>query len=170
VNLTIRRAAFMAAFAAMAWTAGCQTKTEVTNGNVNVPATTSSPAATASQPEAAKAETTAPSATGSLATPTEAYKFGYAARQNKDIAGLKRVLAKDAQEFLTMIADTEKKTLDDQLKALADGKQGPSDASRNEKINGDKATLEYLDVNSKWVTMDLVKEGNDWKISLPKGP
>jgi hypothetical protein len=167
VKLTINRAALtLAACATLAWTTACQTKTEVTTGNTNAPATKASPQATASQTEVAK---TAPGASGSLATPSEAYKFGYEARQRKDIVALKRVMSKNAIEFLTMIGEG-KETIDDQLMKLAEGKQGPTSETRNEKISGDRASLEYQDVNGKWLTMDLVKEGNDWKIDLPKGP
>ena len=171
MKLTTNRAAFMlSALAILAWTTACQTKTEVTSGNANAPASKASPKATTSQAEVAKTAPSAPAASGSLATPTEAYKFGYEARQRKDIAGLKLVMAKDALEFLTMIGQEEKKTLDDQLKTLADRPQGPTSETRNEKINGNRASLEYLDENGKWVTMELSKEGGEWKIDLPKGP
>jgi len=135
-------------------------------GNSNAPATKASPQATANQTEVAK---TAPGAAGSLATPSEAYKFGYEARQRKDIVALKRVMSKNAIEFLTMIGEG-KETLDDQLRKLAEAKQGPTSETRNEQISGDRASLEYQDVSGKWLTMDLVKEGNDWKIDLPKAP
>lgn len=105
---------------------------------------------------------------GSLSTPTEAYKTAYAARQNKDVAGLRRVMSKDALEFLGIVAE---KSVDDELKKLADRPQNPSNESRNEKIDGDTATLEYLDDKGKWKTMDFVKEGGDWKLTFPKaGP
>jgi hypothetical protein len=179
VKLTTKRAAFMlAAWAMLGWTTACQTKTEVKTGNENAPtsnapaapAANAKPQAAASQPEAAKTESTVPAASGSLATPTEAYKFGYTARQKKDIAGLKRVMAKDALEFLTMIGQEEKKTLDDQLRALIEKPQASTAETRNEKITGNRARLEYLDENGKWATMDLMKEGDEWKIGLPKGP
>jgi hypothetical protein len=171
VKLTTNRAALtLAACATLAWTTACQTKTEVTTGNTNAPVASVSPQATASQTEVAKTAPSAPVASGSLATPTEAYKFGYEARQRKDIVALKRVMAKNAIEFLTMIGQEEKKTLDDQLKALAERPQGPTSETRNEKISGNRASLEYQDANGKWVTMDLAKEDGDWKIDLPKGP
>ena len=138
----------------------------------NVNQSTSAPSpqtSSASSPVGAKTEPPAgPAATGSLATPTEAYKFAYAARQNKDLPALKRVLSKDALEFLTEIGKEEKKTLDDQLKTLTERPQGAKPETRNEKINGSQATLEYLDEKGKWQTMDFVKDGNDWRIGLPK--
>jgi hypothetical protein len=95
---------------------------------------------------------------------------GYTARQNKDIATLKRVFSKDAIEFLTEIGNEEKKTLEDQLRELADRPQATTAETRNEKITGNRATLEYLDEKGKWSPMEFAKEGNDWKIDLPKAP
>jgi len=159
----------LTAFAMLAAMTACQTKTETTN--VNAPVNRASPqtANNSSQPEPAKTGVSE-SSTGSLATPTDAYKFGYAARQKKDIAALKRVLSKDAQEFLTEVGKEEKKTLDDELRTLADRPQAPKAETRNEKINGNRASLEYLNEKGEWASMQLVKEGNDWKIDLPKGP
>ena len=138
--------------------------------NVNHTAPSPSPqSSAASSSVVSKTETPAgPVAAGSLATPTDAYKFAYAARQNKDLAALKRVLSKDALEFLTEIGKEEKKTLDDQLKTLTERPQAAKPETRNEKINGNRASLEYLDEKGKWQTMEFVKDGNDWRIDLPK--
>lgn len=174
MKITNRLALILAAGFVLTWTTACQTNTTSTNANANSSATntaaqanTNQTAVNTNQPAVAKTEDSASSG-GSLATPTDAYKFGYAARKNKDIAALKRVLSKDALQFLTDIGKEEKKTLDDQLKALADRPQAATDESRNEKITGDRATLEYLNEKGAWVTMDFVKEGNEWKIGLPK--
>lgn len=142
------------------------------NGNSSASNATSNTAArntsNANQPEAAKTESSPAAATGSLATPTETYKTAYAARQNKDVAGLKRVLSKEALEFLTEMGKSEKKTLDQQLKELADRPQADRAETRNEEIQGETASLEYLNERGDWSHMDFVKEGNDWKIGLPK--
>jgi DNA uptake protein ComE-like DNA-binding protein len=145
---------------------GCQTKTEPTTSTTNANAqNATSPAKPVAPPTPEQS-----SAAVSLATPTDTYKAGYAARQQKDLALLKRVLSKEAQEFLADIGKDEKKTLDDQLRELADKPQAKTAETKNEKINGNRATLEYLDEDGKWVTMDFVKEGPEWKIDLPKGP
>lgn len=120
----------------------------------------------ANKSEANKTETEKP--TSSLATPTDAYKAAYTARQKKDIEGLKKVLSKDALEFFTMMGKDEGKTLDDGLMQLAERPQAATAETRNEKIEGDKATIEYLDETGKWSPMDFVKEGNDWKLTIPK--
>ena len=154
----------------LAGVSACQTKTETGNTNRAVSGTTPQTATNSSQPEPAKTESSIPATGTSLATPTDAYKFGYAARQKKDLNALKRVLSKDAQEFLIEIGKEEKKTLDDELRTLAERPQAPTAETRNEKINGNRAALEYLNEDGKWVSMEFVKEGNDWKIGLPKAP
>jgi len=154
-----------AALLATGWATACNVSTEPKSATVNQPATQ---AATHSSPAATPGAVSDTPSTGSLATPTEAYKTAYAARQKQDVQGLKRVLSKDILEFFELMAEAEKKTLDDELQQLATKPQSPSDESRNEKINGDTATLEYLDEKGKWATMDFVKEGNDWKLTMPK--
>jgi hypothetical protein len=169
--ITNRSVFILATVLVLAGITACQSATKPGNANAsaNSPANTnaSQTATNTSQPEPTKtAESSA--STGSLATPTDTYKAGYAARKNKDIAGLKRVLSKEALDFLTEMGKEEKKTLDEQLQALADKPQAPTAESRNEKIEGDRATLEYLNERGTWSTMDFVKEGGDWKIGLPK--
>ncbi len=118
----------------------------------------------------ASTETKTDSPALSMATPTDTYKAAYAYRKNKDIEGLKKTMSKDILEFLTMIGEDDKKSLDDQLKDLCDKPQAPTNESRNEKITGDTATLEYPDEKGEWKTMDFEKVGPDWKMSIPKGP
>lgn len=104
----------------------------------------------------------------SLATPTDAYKAAYAARKNKDVKGLKRVLSKDMLEFFGILAEDGKSTIDDQLKSLAEKPQNPSNESRNEKITGNTATLEYLNEKGEWKSMDFIKESDGWKLTINK--
>jgi hypothetical protein len=104
----------------------------------------------------------------SLATPTDAYKTAYALRQKGDIEGLKKVMSKEVIDFMTDMGEADKKTLDDMLKEMVKDPQNPSDEVRNEKITGDRATLEYLKKDGTWKVMDFEKEGNDWKLTLPK--
>ncbi|HEX8456065.1 MAG TPA: hypothetical protein VF656_01990 [Pyrinomonadaceae bacterium] len=144
-----------------------KTNANRTANNSNAPASNVNAATPASSTTAPNDATNAASA-GSLATPTEAYKTAYAARQKKDVQGLKRVLSKDILDFFQTIAEAENKKLEEELKQLTEKPQATSDETRNEKIEGDTATLEYLDEKGKWKTMDFVKEGNDWKLTIPK--
>ncbi len=158
------------------WSSACQ-KTEPTANANSTPANTSSAstptpnvannANNATQPTATP-EVSQTSTPISLATPTDTYKTGYNARKNKDIATLKRVFAKDVLEFLTEMGQAEKKSLDDHLKELTEKPQADSPETRNEKIKGNRATLEYLNEKGGWSTMDFSKEGNEWKIDIPK--
>jgi cytoskeletal protein RodZ len=153
-------------------TTACQTG-QVTNGAVNAPANTAA-ANTSKNSTASNATntTTEPSEAVDLSTPTAAYKTAYNARKNKDLSVLKRVLSKDVQDFLTEIGkadEKDKKSLDDMLKDLCEQPQAPTAEARNEKINGDKATLEYLEDSGSWHSMDLVKENGEWKITIGDG-
>lgn len=116
----------------------------------------------------------APSATetpiNSTATPTDAYKAAYAARKNKDVAGLKKLMSKDIIEFFTEIGGMgdKKQTVDELLMELCEKPQAPTAEARNEKIDGNFATIEYLDENRDWSMMDFVKEDDGWKLTIPR--
>lgn len=157
---------------------GCQKNSATENKNVSENANkatvnTNQTANSANKPEinlatnnTAKTETKSVSISAS--TPTEAYKTAYAARKNKDIETLKKVIAKDMFEFFEILGEGKENPLDVGLKELCESPQGPSDEVRNEKINGDKATLQCLDKDSKWITVDFVKEDGIWKMTLGK--
>jgi hypothetical protein len=165
----------IAALFAFGWTIACQKGAETGKNTTNQPAANNTAADNknaVSQPpantsEANKTESDKPSA-GSLATPGDAYKAAYAARQKKDIGALKKALSKDALDFFTEMGKVDGKTLEDALKELADRPQAKTAETRNEKIDGNKATLEYLDEKGSWSPMEFVKEGNDWKLTIPK--
>ncbi len=119
----------------------------------------------ANKPEANKTEADKP-ASSSLATPSDAYKAAYNARQKKDLEGLKKAMSKAALEFFTMMGDG--KTPDEGLKQLIERPQAATAETRNEIIVGDKAKLEYLNEKNSWGPMDFVKEDGDWKLTIPK--
>jgi hypothetical protein len=152
----------------LGWTNACS-KGEVKNTAVNQPSLNNTANANQSpvnKPETTKSETDKPSA-ASLATPSDAYKAAYNARQKKDLEALKKVMSKDALEFFTMMGDG--RSPDEGLKQLIERPQAATAETRSEKINGDKATLEFLDEKGDWEPMDFVKEGGDWKLTIPKG-
>jgi hypothetical protein len=145
--------------------AACQ-RSEVANGSANT-------SANKAAANTANISNTAAATSGSvdLSTPTAAYKTAYNARKNKDIATLKKTMSKDAQDFLTEIGkadDSSAKSLDDMLTELCKQPQAPTAEARNEKITGDKATIEYLDETGSWNSMDLVKENGEWKLTIGK--
>ncbi len=142
---------------------GAPANTNIASTNTNiVMANTNIAAATPATP----VDTTA--STGSLATPSDAYRTAYAIREKKDVAGMKKMMSKEVIEFLTMMAEGEKKTLDDQIAEMFKRPQAKTAETRNEKINGNRATIEYLDETGNWDVMDFVKEGAEWKLTLPE--
>lgn len=135
--------------------------------NKNAGANSQANSASANTNTAVNAAT--PTSTGG--TPTDAYKAAYTARKTKDIEALKKLMSKDIIEFLTTIGqadETKKQSLDEMLKEMCDRPQSPTSDSRNEKITGDKATIEYLDEKGAWQTMDLIKEDGAWKLTIDK--
>ncbi len=169
--MNIKKAFILKIFALIALGSACNSSTTVNNNSTKAPSNTANSAQTQTDtangaaPETAdKSPDNTPNA--SLATPTEAYKTAYAARRKKDVALLKRAMSKDALEFFEVITEPGK-TIDDTLLKLTETPQAATDESRNEKISGDKATLEYPDANGKWKMMDFIKEGGDWKLTFP---
>lgn len=157
--------ALSAAIAATALLTGCPAK-PVSNGPANIES--NAPAAPAGTATPAAAATPEPGAVGSLATPTEAYKTAHELRQQKDIQGLKRVLSNEILEFFAQLARAQGKSLDDGLRELVEKPQFPTAESRNEKITGGRAVLEFKDENGKWQEMDFVMENGGWKLTLPQ--
>lgn len=102
-------------------------------------------------------------------SPTEVYKLAYKYRNEKNIEGLKSLFSKEVLDFLADMGASEKKSLDDQVREMTEQPQWSTDESRNEKISGDHAKLEYRDSDGEWRTMDFVKESGKWKLSLPEG-
>ncbi len=79
-------------------------------------------------------------------------------------------MSKDIMEFFTEISGLgeKKQTIDELLMELCEKPQAPTAEARNERIDGDHATIEYLDEKGDWSTMDFVKEGGGWKLTIPK--
>jgi len=101
-------------------------------------------------------------------SPSEVYKTAHYARQKKDIETLKKIFSKDILEFFTEVGKEDKKSLDDMLREMCEDPIPGEPEIRNEKITGDKATLEYKE-DGEWKTVDFVKEDGSWKMTIPKG-
>jgi len=105
-------------------------------------------------------------------SPTATFKTFYEAQKKKDVAGMKKALSKASLTMLETGAKQQNKTVD---QAISEGLESPGGKSdkmpetRNEKIDGDNATLELQDEDTKkWETMYFVKEDGEWKIALDK--
>ena len=167
INLSAGIAGLLLA-AALVTASACSGTANSNKSNVSVNAANSngSTANTAGTPSESKPTA---EATGSLATPTEAYRTAYDCRKRKDIDCLKKVMSQDILDFLKMMGEADKKSLDETLKELCESPQATTNESRNEKITGDRATLEYLDASGSWRSMDFEKVGSDWKMAAPAG-
>ncbi len=102
-------------------------------------------------------------------SPTATLKAFYEATQKKDAEGIKKTLSKGTLEMLEGFAKAQGKSLDESLKSgLAnDTAADKLPESRNEKIDGDKATLEVKnDKTGTWETVPFVKEDGMWKIAF----
>lgn len=98
-------------------------------------------------------------------SPTATYKAAYAAVKNKDVAAFKKVMAKDTQKSMDETAKSLKKSSDEMLKEMMNEfKLPPSDESKDEKIDGDNATLQVKDEKGGWETVRFVKEDGEWRM------
>ena len=155
-------------FIIAAFSSGCQTTTSATSHEVQPDPKTSAKPEDPQAPPVNPAPSGDTAAVGSLATPTEAYKTAYDLRKKKDVAGLKSIMSDDIKEFLTMMGEAENKSLDDIIKEMCDKPQADKAESRNEKIKGDTATVEYLTETGSWKTMDFEKVDGKWLLTFPK--
>jgi hypothetical protein len=151
----------LAAFAIIA-TACSKPATNVNSTN-NANSTTNSSTKTANTTPAASAP-----ASGS---PTAAMQASFDAAKRKDVAGFKKSISsadlKSLEEVMAKSKDGQ--SVDDFLKELMespDSSMPDTLETRNEKINGDKASVEYKDKDGKWKTAHLIKEGSDWKMMM----
>jgi len=148
---------------------GCKpaANTNIVSANANANANTANTTTqTANVNATAPAETSA--APGSLATPSDAYRTAFELRKRKDVQGLKKIMSPDIKEFLTMMGEDEKKSLDDMIKDMCDKPQADKAEVRNEVIKGDKAAVEYLTETGAWKSMDFEKIGGEWKLTVPR--
>jgi hypothetical protein len=101
-------------------------------------------------------------------SPTKVYKLAYKYRKEKNVEGLKSIFSKKVLDFLSEMGKSDKKSLDDEVREMTETPQWTSDESRNEKIAGDRASIQYRDTDGDWKTMDFVNEGGKWKLSMPE--
>ena len=108
---------------------------------------------------------------GPGSSPTATFRAYYEASKNKDVAGVKNSFSKTTLEIFERQAKENNKTVDEMFKTGMERKPMPDKMPemRNEKINGNDATLEIHDEKSgRWDTVTFVKEDGQWKIALDK--
>ena len=102
---------------------------------------------------------------GAGSSPTATWKAAYAAVKNKDVAAFKKVVTKKDLQDIEDEAKKAGKSSDDMLKEAMNAIPLPkSDESKDEKIDGDKATLQVKNEKDEWETVNLVKEDGEWKM------
>ncbi len=147
----------------------CQKIANTASNTSNTASIANSNTAFVANSNTASPTNTAASDTGTTTgSPSDAYKAAYTARKNKDVPALKRMMSKDLLGFLTDMAKVDKKTLDDELMMICNEPQAATAEARNEKIDGDHATIEYKDDDGSWEHMDFVREDGSWKMDLGK--
>ncbi|MBA3805408.1 MAG: DUF4878 domain-containing protein [Acidobacteria bacterium] len=117
----------------------------------------------------AAATPAATTSNSSLSTPTKTFMAFYEASKNKNVPAVMSTLSKESVDFLTAEAKKENKTLEAALTESLKTSDVPTNApeTRNEKIDGDKATLEVKDdKGNKWDTFNFAKENGEWKIKI----
>lgn len=107
---------------------------------------------------------------GGNSTPTEAFQTFYNSVKNKDVNGVKSIMKKKELDEIEAEAKKKNKSLDDFIKdeVIAQvGRKIPAEMPevRNEKIEGEMASLEFKDGND-WRPTRFVKEDGGWKMNL----
>ncbi len=98
-------------------------------------------------------------------TPKETFKAYVNAVKQKDTTRMKLLLSSESIKMHEQEAKTQNVTLDDVVKRETLFTEGQKVVEfRNEKIEGDRATLEVKNAFGSWETVPFVLEEGDWKI------
>ena len=98
-------------------------------------------------------------------TPTETFKTYITAVKKKDTTKMKLLLSSDTIKMNEQEAKSRGVTLDDVVKQETLFSEGQKVVEfRNEKIEGDKASLEVKNAFGTWETVPFVLEDSKWKI------
>lgn len=102
-------------------------------------------------------------------SPTDTFKAFVEAGRKKDTAAVKQMLSKGSLKMAEDNAKAQNKSVDEILSSRETQDMKATPESRNEKINGDSATIEIKnDVTGTWDTMYFAKEDGQWKLALDK--
>lgn len=143
------------------FTAACGGSSTNTNTTANKPAAT--PAATNANAAASPAAATA----NPSVSPTAVFKAFYEASKNADEEALKKTISKDTLAMLEEGAKEKKKSLAQLMKESDVPATLPE--TRNEKIDGDNATIEVKDDKTgAWEKFKFVKEDGQWKVVIDR--
>jgi hypothetical protein len=98
-------------------------------------------------------------------TPVESFKAYITAVKQKDTTKMKLLLSSDSIKMHEQEAKVQNLTLDDVVRRETLFTEGQKTVEfRNEKIEGEKATLEVKNSFGTWETVPFVREDDEWKI------
>ena len=98
-------------------------------------------------------------------TPIEAFKAYITAIKEKNTTKMKLLLSSESIKMHEQEAKAQNVTLDDIVKRETLFSEGQKVVEfRNEKIEGEQATLEVKNSFGSWETVPFVREENEWKI------
>jgi hypothetical protein len=101
--------------------------------------------------------------------PTEVMKALNEASKTKDVAGIKNSVSKGTLNLIEESAKAQNTTVDELLKKDNGAPFKDLPEMRNEKIEGDTATIELKNAtNNDWETVPFVKEDGVWRLALDK--
>jgi hypothetical protein len=98
-------------------------------------------------------------------TPVETFKAYINAIKQKDTTKMKLLLSSESIKMHEQEAKAQNVTLDDIVKRETLFSEGQKVVEfRNEKIEGERATLEVKNSYGTWETIPFVRENDEWKI------
>lgn len=98
-------------------------------------------------------------------TPLETLKAYGNAYKKKDITAMKLLLSDETLKMHEQEAKAQNVTVDDIVRRETLFSENQRSAEfRNERVDGDKATIEMKDATGTWNTVQFVKEDGAWKI------
>jgi hypothetical protein len=102
-------------------------------------------------------------------SPTEVMQALNEASKTKDVAGIKNSVSKGTLGLIEESAKAQNTTIDELLKKDNGAPFKDLPEMRNEKIEGDTATIELKNATSNdWETVPFVKEDGVWRLALDK--
>lgn len=106
--------------------------------------------------------------TPQVVSPTDTLKNFIEASKKKDVEAIKKSLSKGSLALAEKSAQSQGIAIDELFRR--DNAQMPSEVPeiRNEKVEGDTATVEVKDLTSGYDTIPFVKEDGAWKIAFDK--
>lgn len=102
---------------------------------------------------------------GKELSPVDTFKEYVKAIKKKDTTTMKLLLSKATMKMHEQEAKAQNTTVDDVVKRETLFNESQTSVEyRNEKIDGDKASLEVKNSYGSWETVPFVREDNQWKI------